>query len=144
MLARDPSVPVDRPQVVSRVGGCRLRGGIREVVADQRQLLCADPTHLVGPRRAAVPTLVDGPHLAGSHHLQQAGLQQDLHVVGHRALRALHGSRQFRHGGRPLHQQVEDRAAQRVEAGANLLGRGDDLEVGQLVVGSVLGFVHEQ
>jgi hypothetical protein len=134
-LTRDPGVAGDGAQVVSLVRGGRLGGGGREVVGEQARLVRVNGTDVEDTGRPAVVPLVDRADSSRPHHLEHPGVRQQAHVVGHGAPRTGDGDGQLAHRRRPLQEQLEKGAAQRVGHRAQFPGRGDDTQVLQVVVG---------
>ena len=85
---------------------------------------------------ASVVPLVDGADAPRAYHLQQAGVDEDVDVVGDRRLRPIEGGGQFGDRRRPLEHEVEDQAAHRFGDRLQLLGSVGGDALGEVVVGS--------
>ncbi len=85
---------------------------------------------------ASVEPFVDGAHPAGPHHLQQAGVDEDVDVVRDRRLRTIERGGQLGDRRRPLENEVEDQAANRLGDRLQLLGRVGGDALGEVVVGN--------
>ncbi len=71
---------------------------------------------------SAVEAFLDRPHLAGAHDREEAGVDEDVDVVGDRRLRSVDRERQLRDGRGPFEHEVEDQAPQRMGKRLELLG----------------------
>ena len=138
-FAVEPRVPDEGPQPALLLGGERLGRRDGEVVLVGREVMALDRDRH-GARGPPVEALLDGPHPAGAHHLQQPGAVQHPDVVGDGALGAPGRLGQLGHRGLALGEQPEHRGAQRVGQGAHLLGPGDDEPVGEVVAGGCDGW----
>jgi hypothetical protein len=128
-------------QVVDRVRGGGLGRRLREPVDrghDLLVLVAVERADVDGPGDPPVVPLLDRPHPPGPHDPQQPGVDQQVHVVGDRALGPVNRQRHFGDGGGPFEQQVKQRAAQRVGQRPQLPGRGDHDHLFEVVVRDLL------
>jgi hypothetical protein len=124
-------------QVVGGVGRGGLGGGLGEPVHGGHDLLVlrtVQRTDVVHAGDPAVVPLLDRPHPSGSHHAQQAGVDQKVHVVRDGALGAVDRPRHLGDGGGPLEEQLQQGRSQPVGHRSKLLGRGDHEQLFEVVV----------
>jgi hypothetical protein len=128
-------------QIVGRVGRFGLRRRLREPVDGRHDLLvlvAVERADVDRPRDPPVVSLLDRPHPPGPHDPQQPGVDEQVHVIGDRALGPVNRQRHLGDGGGPLEQQVKQRAAQRVGQRPQLPGRGDHDHLFEVVVRNLL------
>jgi len=128
-------------QIVGRVGRGGLGRRLREPVNRRHDLLvlvALERADVDRPGDPPVVPLLDRPHPTGAHHPQQPGVDEQVHVVGDRALGPVNRERHLGDRGRPLEQQVKQRAAQRVGQRPQLPGRGDHDHLFEVVVRNLL------
>jgi hypothetical protein len=128
-------------QVVDGVGRGGLGRRLREAVDrghDLLVLVAVERADVDRPGDPPVVPLLDRPHPAGAHDPQQPGLDEQVHVIGDGAFGPVNRQRHLGDGGRPLEQQVKQRAAQRVGQRPKLPGRGDHDHLFEVVVRDLL------
>src|SRR5699024_7139079 len=85
--------------------------------------------------RGAPPVLGhEGPHLLGTHHVDQAGLGEHVHMMPDRALGFSEHLGQLGGGGGPCAEQAPDLLPGVIEEGAVLMWFGQEELIGQVVV----------
>jgi hypothetical protein len=128
-------------QVVGRVGRGGLGRRLRESVDGGHDLLvlvAVEPADVDGPGDPPVVTLLDRPHPPGAHDPQQRGVDEKVHVIRDGALGPADRHGHLGDGGRPLEQQIEQRAAERVGQRPQLSGRGDHDHLVEVVIRDLL------
>jgi hypothetical protein len=128
-------------QVVDRVRRGGLGRRLREPVNrghDLLVLVAVERADVDRPGDPPVVPLLDRPHPPGPHDPQQAGVDQQVDVVGDRALGPVNRQRHLGHGRGPLEQQVKQDAAERVGQRPQLPGRGDHDHLFEVVVRDLL------
>ena len=119
------------------MGRAGLGGRLREPVDRGRDLLVLGAAEHADVERAgdpAVVPLLDRPHPPRAHHAEEAGIDEEVHVVGDRALGTVDRLRQLGDRGGTLEEQLQEGVAQRVGQRTQLLGRGNHEHLLEVVV----------